>query len=146
MSVTQSSHKCCEICVIRTLIFEIRLSDHNLKEGSKNYTVTCTFVPNSFTKEQSTQKTIQKESMSPQQISSDEEEPLVFKKKTKATSTKLTQGSSFDNEEISNKDDITSSGEEQILIQSLRTNAYKRTKVTNTNTTRKPKRITRPKK
>ena len=29
------------------LIFEVKMNNHNLKEGSHNYTVTKTFVPNS---------------------------------------------------------------------------------------------------
>src|ERR1044072_8669271 len=42
----------------QTLIFEIKLSDHNLKDGSQNYTVTHTFTPNCLTAEQQTHKII----------------------------------------------------------------------------------------
>lgn len=36
----------------RTLIFEIKLNDHNLKEGWQQFTVTKTFTPNAFLEEQ----------------------------------------------------------------------------------------------
>ncbi|XP_057417814.1 uncharacterized protein LOC130712013 [Lotus japonicus] len=128
----------------QTLIFEIKLSDHNLKKGSQNYTVTRTFIPTSLIEEQSTHKSVQKDPISPQQISSDEEEePLVFKKKKKQEASKPRQSVSNHQEENNGQDDITSTDEEQILIQTLRTPTSKRTRDGNGSTTRKRKRITR---
>ncbi|RYR23893.1 hypothetical protein Ahy_B02g057383 [Arachis hypogaea] len=56
-----------------TLIFEVKLNEFNLKEGSQQYTVTKTFVPTKNTEQQHPLQQIKQELTSPTLISSDED-------------------------------------------------------------------------
>ncbi|MED6124885.1 hypothetical protein PIB30_063178 [Stylosanthes scabra] len=65
------------------LIFEVRVNDYNLKEGSQNYTVTKTFVPTKVTEEQPILHSIKQEPKSPEIASSEEDDMPInrFKRK-----------------------------------------------------------------
>ncbi|RYR75047.1 hypothetical protein Ahy_A02g009754 [Arachis hypogaea] len=56
-----------------TLIFEVKLNEFNLKEGSQQYTVTKTFVPTKNTEQQHPLQQIKQEPTSPTLISSYED-------------------------------------------------------------------------
>ncbi|MED6132069.1 hypothetical protein PIB30_015858 [Stylosanthes scabra] len=66
-----------------TFIFEVRVNDYNLKEGSQNYTVIKTFVPTKVTEEQPILHKIKQEPKSLEIASSEEDDMPInrFKRK-----------------------------------------------------------------